>query len=66
MPFREDAGDRDTVSTGCHQHLEFKKSMAIASLNINGLRSHHNEIKLLLTLFWLGGAKLPPLVDFFE
>ena len=38
----------DTVSTGCHRHLGFKKGMAIASLNINGLRSHHDEIKLLL------------------
>ena len=48
MPFREDAGDLDTISTGCHQHLGFKKGMAIASLNINGSRSHHDEIKLLL------------------
>ena len=48
MPFREDAGDRDTVSTGCRQHLGFKKGMAIASLNINGLRSHFDEIELLL------------------
>ena len=49
MPFSEDAGDRDTDSTGCHRHLGFKKGMAIASLNINGLRSHHDEIKLLLS-----------------
>ena len=49
MPFREDAVDHDTVSTGCHQHLGFKKSMAYASLNINGLRSHHDEIKFLLS-----------------
>ena len=48
MPFREDTGDRDTVSTGCHQRFGSKKGMAIASLNINGLRSHHDEIKMLL------------------
>ena len=48
MPFGEDAVDRNTVSTGSHQHLGFKRGMAIASLNINGLRSHHDEIKLLL------------------
>lgn len=48
MPFREDAVDCNTVSTGSHQHLGFKRGMAIASLNINGLRSHHDEIKLLL------------------
>ena len=48
MPFREYRGDRDTVSTGCRQHLGFKKGMAIASLNINGLHIHQDEIRLLL------------------
>ena len=48
MPLSEDAGDRDTDSTGCHQHLGFKRGKAIASLKINGLRSHHDGIKLLL------------------
>ena len=39
----------DTVASGrCHQHLGFKKGMAIASLNINGLRSHLDEVQLLI------------------
>ena len=39
----------DTVAYGrCHQHLGFKKGMAIASLNINGLRSHLDEVQLLI------------------
>ena len=48
MPFTEDAGDRDTVLTRCRQHLGFKKGMAIASLNINGLGSYLDEIKFIL------------------
>ena len=32
----------------CHQHLEFRKGMAIASLNINGLRSHLDEVQLMM------------------
>ena len=47
-PSGEDAGDRDTEPTGSHRPLGFQRGMAIASLNINGLRSHHDEIKLLL------------------
>ena len=31
-----------------HQQLGFKKDMAIASLNINGLRSHLDEVQLLI------------------
>ena len=31
-----------------HQHLGFKKGMAIASLNVNGLRGHFDEIQVLL------------------
>ena len=39
----------DTAASGrCHQHLGFKKGMAIASLNINGLRSHLDEVQLLI------------------
>ena len=39
----------DTVASGrCHQQLGFKKGMAIASLNINGLRSHLDEVQLLI------------------
>ena len=39
----------DTVASGrCHQHLGFKKGMATASLNINGLRSHVDEVQLLI------------------
>ena len=29
-----------------HQHIELKKGMKIASMNVNGLRSHLDEIKL--------------------
>ena len=47
-PSRGYAGDRDTESTGSHQHLGFQRGMAIASLNINGLRNHLDEIKFLL------------------
>ena len=32
----------------CLQHLGFKKGMAIASLNINGLRSHLDEVRLMM------------------
>ena len=31
-----------------HQHLGFKKGLAIASLNTNGLRSHLDEVQLLI------------------
>lgn len=62
MPLREDAGNRNTVPTGSHQHLGFKMGMAIASLNINGLRRHHDEIKVLLNdqghIFALNETKL--------
>ena len=36
------------ASGRCHQHLRFKKGMAVASLNINGLRSHLDEVQLLI------------------
>ena len=29
----------------CHQHLGFKKDMVVASLNINGPRSHLDEVR---------------------
>ena len=39
----------DSVASGkCHQHLGCKKDIAIASLNINGLCSHKDEIQLLI------------------
>ena len=40
----------DTEASGgrCHQRLGFKKGMAIASLNINGLRSHLDKVQLLI------------------
>ena len=47
-PSGEDAGDCDTEPTGSHRPLGFQRGMAIASLNINGLRSHHDEINWLL------------------
>ena len=45
---REDASTTDVGSDWCHQRLGYKKGMAIASLNINGLRSHQDELKLLI------------------
>ena len=36
------------VGTASHRHLGFKKVMVIASLDINGLRSHLDEVQLLL------------------
>ena len=45
---REDARNTGAGSGWCHQHLGYKKGMAIASLNINGLRSHLDELKLMI------------------
>ena len=36
------------VAATSHQHLGFKKSILIASLNVNGLRSHLDDVQLLL------------------
>ena len=36
------------ASGRCHQHLGFKKGMAIVSLNIKGLCSHLDEVLLLI------------------
>ena len=36
------------VAAASHQHLGFKKGMVISSLNVNGLRSHLDEVQLLL------------------
>ena len=36
------------ASSDSHQHLGFKKGIAIASLNINGPRSHLDEAQLLM------------------
>ena len=43
----EDLASGTVASDGYHQHLGFKKGMAIASLNINGLRSHLDEVQIL-------------------
>ena len=32
----------------CHQRLGYKKGMAIASLNINGLHSHLDELRMII------------------
>ena len=45
---RENACFPGERSDLCRQHLGFKKDMAIASLNINGLRSHLDEVQLLI------------------
>ena len=34
--------------TGCRQHVGYKKGMAIASLKVNGLRNHLDEVQLLI------------------
>ena len=36
------------VATASHQHLGFKKGMLTPSLNVNGLRSHLDEVRLVL------------------
>ena len=33
---------------GCHRHMGYRKSMAIASLHVNGLCSHLDEVKILM------------------
>ena len=45
---RENACITGERSDSCRQHLGFKKGMAMASLNINGLRSHLDEVQLLI------------------
>ena len=43
------ASQSNNVGGGSYQqHLGFKKGMAIASLNVNGLRSHLDEVQLLV------------------
>ncbi len=37
-----------SVQGGSNQHIRHKKGMAYASLNVNGLRSHLDEVKLLI------------------
>ena len=53
------------ASSRFHQHLGIKKGMAIASLNINGLHSHLDEVQLLMKelgirIFALNKTKLDP------
>ena len=38
----------NVYAAGSHQHIGYKKGMAIASLNVNGLRSHLDEVRLLI------------------
>ena len=45
----KNAGQDNVSKTGCHQHMGYRKGMAIASLNVNGLRSHLDEVKILMT-----------------
>ena len=44
---KEIAKAATSVAQG-HQHLGFKKGIAIASLNINSLRSHFDEVNLMI------------------
>ena len=55
----------DSSATRSRQHIGFKKGMAIASLNVNGLRSHLDEVKLLtndlgIHILALNETKLDP------
>ena len=45
----EGVSQSNSVGGGsCQQHLGFKKGMVIASLNVNSLRSHLDEVQLLI------------------
>ena len=37
----------NNAGTGCRQHIGYRKGMAIASLNVNGLRGNLDEIQLM-------------------
>ena len=58
--------DQDNVSkTGCHQHMGYRKSMAIASLNVNGLCTNLDEVNILIAdlgihILALNETKLAP------
>ena len=61
----KNAGQDNVSKTGCHQHMGYRKGMAIASLNVNGLRSHLDEVKILMTdlgihILALNETKLAP------
>ena len=36
-----------------HQHIELKKGMKVASMNVNGLRNHLDEIKLIIRSLYI-------------
>ena len=62
---REYACLNGNQADSCHQHLGFKTGMALASLNVNGLRSHFDEVELLIRsqgihLLALNETKLDP------
>ena len=44
----ENDGHGNAPGAGCRQHLGFTKGMAIAFVNVNGLRSHLDEVKILM------------------
>ena len=51
--------------TGCRQHIGYKKGMAVGSLNVNSLRSHLDEVQLLINnlgihILALNETKLDP------
>ena len=55
----------DSAGTGCRQHIGYRKGMAIASLNVDGLLSHLDEIKVLvnnvgMNILALNETKLDP------
>ncbi len=62
---RKTSCSNKSPGVGCSQHIGFKKGMAIASLNVNGLRSHLDEVQLLiknsgLHILALNETKLDP------
>ena len=44
----KNSNHQDTEPVGCQQQLGFRKGMVIASLNVNDLRGHFDEVKVLL------------------
>ena len=55
----------DSFGTMGRQHIGYKKGMAIASQNVNGLRSHLDEVRLLtnnlgIHILALNETKLDP------
>ena len=42
------AAQSHVVNTECHQRIRFKKGLKIVPLNVNGLRTNFDKLKLLM------------------